>query len=450
MSYGPAVPDRPARDGARRRAFDALHIVREWGRGSQAALDQALRVDPQLSPEDRGLATELVYGVLRRRRALDAWLLTAIDRGLRGVDPDVLEILRLGAYQLAALDRVPDHAAIAATIDETRDSLGKRRVGFVNAVLRRLTRERPWRDGTVGDLPPWIAERVRRYAQDLNLDPDALEAAFCERAPAHVHVVAPAQDDALKQLGADGLEVAKVGDVPGTWEVLGGSPYAGRLFGGRQLIPQDGASAAIAEWLGAQAGEEVVDMCAGRGAKSLFLAATGAHVTAVDVGSERLAAAEELVREAGFALRDTVAADASQPLDAAQLTPGSFDRVLVDAPCTGLGTLRRRPEIRHRRRAADLPRNHALQRAILQQAAPLVRPGGELMYAVCSFAHEEGPLVIARFLAENPEFERARRDAQPAWVQPLLDAQGALRSHPLWHGVDAFYACKLVRRGASA
>lgn len=417
--------------------------VQERGEGSQGAVDRAARRVPALSTMDRGLATELVYGVLRRQRPLDRWLDGALDRGLRGVDPAALTAMRLGLYQLAWLDRVPDHAAIAATIDENREAIGRGKVGFVNAVLRRMSRDRPWQAGVGPTLPPWIETRVRTYAATLKLDADALVGAFAERAPLQAHVVAPARATALQAFAADGIDVATVGGIPGAFEVLDGGLFAGRLFEARQVIAQDAASAAVVEWVGAAPGMTIADVAAGRGAKSLFLSTAGAAVTAVDIGGPRLAEAARLADWAGWPLADTLATDASSPID---LPEASFDAVLLDAPCSGLGTIRRRPEIAQRRRAADLTANHDLQLAMARRCADLVRVGGIMVYAVCSFAEEEGPLVVARLLAERPDLQRAPPDDHQAWATALLDERGDLRTHPLWHGVDAFYAARLIRR----
>jgi 16S rRNA (cytosine967-C5)-methyltransferase len=164
-------------------------------------------------------------------------------------------------------------------------------------------------------------------------------------------------------------------------------------------------------------------------------------VTAVDVGAAKLIDAELLCRRAGHPLEATLVTDAAATIP---LPQASFDAVLVDAPCTGLGTLRRRPEVRHRRFAADLMRMADLQRRILAHAAPLCRPGGVLVFATCSFAVEEGPLVVDAFLHDHPEFQRDPGE-QP-WVRPLLDARGDLRTHPLLGGMDAFQAVRLRRR----
>lgn len=417
--------------------------VQERGEGSQGALDRAARAEPALSSMDRGLATELVYGVLRRQRPLDRWLDGALDRGLRGIDPAALTAMRLGLYQLAWLDRIPDHAAIAATIDENRAAIGHGKVGFVNAVLRRLSRDQPWKSGVGATLPPWVEARVRAYAADLALDPDALVRAFGERAPLQAHVIQPARKTALQDFAADGVDVAVVGQIPGAYEVLAGPLFAGKLFADRHVIAQDAASAAVVEWVGVEPGMKVADIAAGRGAKSLFLASSGAIVTAVDLGENRVRDAARLADWAGWPLESTLVADATSALP---LPAASFDVVLVDAPCSGLGTMRRRPEIAHRRRAADLANNHALQLAMVRRCADLVRPGGTLIYAVCSFAEEEGPLVIERLLGQRPDLMRAPADDQAEWAKPLVDAKGDLRTHPLWHGVDAFYAARLIKK----
>lgn len=424
----------------RKRAMMALLAVERRESGSQDAVDTALRGLTQLDVRDRGLATELVYGTLRAQRRLDRWIGPRCKNGLEGLDERALVALRIGAYQLFALDRVPDYAAIDATTEATRGIVPRQQRGFVHGVLRRLARERPWDADDVpvqADLPAWLRGRIGGLAARRGLDGDELAAAFCGPAPQHVHAIAAG---GLDELAEQGIELRPLDGLPGIAEVIAGHVLSSPAFAARRVLVQDAASAVVARWLGVQPGMRVVDVCAGTGIKSLVLAAAGAEVTAVDVAASKLELAGALCEQAGHPLAAVVAGDMAKGLP---LPPESFDAVLVDAPCTGLGTLRRRPEIRHRRRAADIHANTGLQRAILGNAMRLLKPGGVLVYAVCSFAVEEGADTVDRALAVNPDF--ARLPGGPDDLALLLDERGDLSTTPMVHGMDAFCAARLTR-----
>ncbi len=436
-------PRRRSVDDTRRRALEALLAVHA-GAGAQAVIREALDRQPALAGPDRGLLTELVYSTLRRQRSLDAWIAASSSRGLFALEAPVLAALRLGALQIADLDRIPDHAAVNATVDSARELIGERAVGFVHAILRQLGRRNAAGDGPgQRDLPDWIDYRIVRLADVVGVDADALCAAFRGPAPLHVHGLADVAD-LVDTLQADQVVARPIAGVPRSAEIMEGQFFDSRAFAERQVLAQDGGSAAVAEWLGARHGEQVVEVGAGRGAKSLVLAAAGALVTAIDRDADRLAEAMSLAEQAGHPLHDRICCDAAVDIPSAD---GSFDRALLDAPCSGLGTLRRRPEIRHRRRATDLVRAAGTQAALLEQTARLVRVGGVLVYAVCSFAEEEGVMIVDDFLASHPEFARAPREEDGGldWATPWLDTRGDLRTHPLIDDMDAFYAARLQR-----
>ena len=436
--------DGPTQD-ARGRAIDAL-IAIDGGARSQGALSAALDAEPALSSLDRGLLTELVYGSLRRVRVLDAWAATASDKGLVDLDAATLAALRVGLHQLSGLDRVPAFAAIDGTVEAAKGRLPQGRIGYLHAVLRRLERESPWKAEQAADaaVVPWQASMIRQWAQECGVDADTLVRSMTEAAPSHVHVIASEREEAAASLAADGVSIARVGEVPGAFEICGGSFWTSTLHTSRRAIAQDGASAAIVEWLDAQPGQRVLDLCAGRGAKSLFLAGTGALVDLVDVESEKLADAVALADQAGLQLGRTITGDAAQELP---LDPAGYDAVLVDAPCSGLGTMRRRPEIASRRSMADVVRLAGVQRAILRRAADAVRPGGTLLYAVCTISAEESVDAIEDFLIQRPDFRRVAAENLPenSWLRGWIDTRGDLRSHPGLHGVDCFYAARLRR-----
>lgn len=425
----------------RERAISALVEIDAGRAGSQTALQPALDGQgggPALQGADRRLCTELVYGVLRRQRPLDRWIAPASTRGLVDLSPGVLAALRVGAYQLTELQRIPSYAAVNATVQacKTPGLCPQGAVGFVHAVLRKLAAQADAGRGPDGDdFPPWIVQRLDDLSADLGLEPLAARAAWTGEAPLHVHVMHAGELESLRE---DGLELQPL-PIPATALASSAALHHPRF--GRTFVAQDAASAAITEWLDAQSGDLVLDVAAGRGVKSAFLSARGARVTALDLSGEKLAQAESLARALGAPLERTVVADATQPLPVAGAL---FDVVLVDAPCSGLGTLRRRPEIRHRRRAADLVGLAQMQAKIAHHAAQVVRPGGVLMLATCSVTREEGPLWCAEFLAQHPAF--ALEPGQAAWMAPLLTGPGWLRTHPGLHGMDGFFAARLVRQ----
>ncbi len=421
------TPSNQPQSGAlvRRRAIDALLAVEGYETGSQEAIRNALRRKPLLASVDHGLLTEMVYGCLRRQRSLDGWIAKVAKRGLHGMDVRSLVTLRLAAYQLAAMDRVPDYAAIDATTNAARKVIGRGQVGFVHGAMRSLARTTPWNDDAGDDLPAWIRRHIDELAEDAGVPGAELQAAFEAPAPLHIHAI---DDDAARDLRAEGVELERIGDLQRVFAANGPAFFASETFQRRRAIAQDAGSAAVVKLVAPQPGERIADVCAGRGAKTLFLVGAGAEVTAFDTRKDALAAAKRLCESAGVSMPET------RVLDLTKGDPefdAQFDAVLVDAPCTGLGTVRRRPEIRHRRRAADIAINAQLQRRILANAAEMVKPGGRLIYAVCSMTRAEGSRVVDHFLAARDDFSRVGED---------------LRTHPLDFGMDAFYAACLTRK----
>jgi 16S rRNA (cytosine967-C5)-methyltransferase len=425
----------------RQIAFDLLCRVEE-GAYADLALDGALSRLPGLDPRDRALATELLYGTLRCRGRL------------------VLALLRLGAYQLLQLDRIPAPAAVHATVELARKVRLERASGFVNAVLRSLLRERetiPWPDPAaeplaylehVLSLPGWLAGRwLKEFGAGEAI---ALAEAMLHPAPftVRVNLLRQTREAYLERLRAAGFAAEPTRFAPEgvTVSGRGGAALPGSAEGWFQV--QDEASMLVARLLGARGGERLLDACAAPGGKTTQLAAlTGnaASILALDLHPERLRLVEAGARRLGCAGIETRPCDLSRPPDF--LVPAGFDRALVDAPCSGLGVLRRNPESRWRRAEADIARLAGLQQAILGHVAPLVRPGGTLLYSVCTCTPEETDGVVAAFLAVHPEYVREDMcpAAPPEWEE-LFDGEGALRTFPHRHGgMDAFYAARLRR-----
>jgi 16S rRNA (cytosine967-C5)-methyltransferase len=444
----------------RRLAFEILSQVEE-GAFSDQALDGTLRQHPDLADRDRRLLTELVYGVLRYRGRLDFVLSHFCRQPLSRVEPAVLQLLRLGSYQLLLLDRIPPRAAVHETVELAR-ALGLARVtGFLNGILRALLRgleTLPWPDPQLApaaylqqvlSLPAWLAQR---WLDDFGpAEGRALAEAMLEPAPFTVRVnpLKTSRESFLAALEEAGYQAAATRFAPEGVSVTGGASR--RLPGDREgwYQVQDEGSMLIARLLDPRPGERLLDACAAPGGKTTHLAAltdNRADILALDISADRLALVGQGAKRLGCHGIITRAWDLTEPADF--LAADSFDRILLDAPCSGLGVLRRNPESRWRRTAEDLRANGERQSTLLNRAASLVRPGGRLLYSVCTLSSEETTAVAERFLAGHVGFEREdlRVQAPSSWRE-LFDEQGALRTLPHRHGgMDAFYAVSFRRR----
>ncbi|MGP3980212.1 RsmB/NOP family class I SAM-dependent RNA methyltransferase [Streptomyces sp. KR80] len=463
---------RPKKDPARILAFEALRAVDERDAYANLVLPPLLRKAREggdFDTRDAALATELVYGTLRRQGTYDAIIAVCVDRPLREVDPPVLDVLTLGAHQLLGT-RIPTHAAVSASVELARVVLGDGRAKFVNAVLRRIAAD---------DLDGWLERVAPPYEEDpeehlavVHSHPRWIVSALWDAlggGPAGIEnlleadnerpevtlVARPGRatvDELMETLGEEG-------GLPGRW-----SPYAVRLAEGgepgaldavrdgragvqdegSQLVALALANAPLdgpdARWL---------DGCAGPGGKAALLGALAAQRGAALLAAEQQPHRARLVARAlagNPGPYQVVAADSTRP----PWRAASFDRVLVDVPCTGLGALRRRPEARWRRRPEDLDGFAPLQRALLREAFGAVRVGGVVGYATCS-PH----LAETRAVVEDVLKGRAGPGAAAEWVdaRPLMVGVPELGEGPdvqLWphlHGTDAMYLA-LLRRTA--
>ena len=436
---------RPA-DPARLVAYELLRAVAEQDAYANLVLPGLLAAR-DLHGRDAALATELGYGTLRTLGTLDEILGRCVDRALDAVDGGVLDLLRIGAYQ-ALRTRVPPHAAVATTVDVAHAVGLGRAAGFVNAVLRRVV-VLGW-DGWVAELtagasdlrtiavrtahPEWIAAAFAA-ALDGDLDETGRALAADDGRP-RTHLVARPG-----RIGRDEL-LAAAGGEPGPY-----SPYAIRMSGGdpaelaavrdgRAGVQDEGSQLCALALAGAPLDgrdERWLDLCAGPGGKAALLAALAEERGATLVANELRPHRAELVR------RVTAPWDVEVRVgDARTMTDAGYDRVLLDAPCTGLGALRRRPEARWRRRSEDVPALATLQRELLGAALRLARPGGVVAYVTCS-PHP----------AETVEVVKGHEllDARPLFPGvPDLGDGPAVQLWPHRHGTDAmFYA--LIRRG---
>ncbi len=449
---------RPSRrkplDRARGAAFDVLRAVSERDAYANLALPALLR-ERHITGRDAAFATELAYGTCRSRGLLDAIIGAAAGRAPSKIDPVLLDLLRLGAYQLLRT-RVEHHAAVSTTVEQAAIEFDSARAGFVNGVLRKIAGrdEQSWveelaPDATadpVGHLafthahPRWVAQA---FADALGAQAgqlDAMLASDDERPSVHLAArpgVLTAQDLAGQVDGSVGRYSPYAVYLPG-----GDPARLAAVRDGAALVQDEGSqlvarALTLAPVAGTDAGRWL-DLCAGPGGKTALLAALaqqegGARVIAVEPAPRRAELVEQNTR--GLPV-EVLRVDGRDP----GLEPG-FDRVLVDAPCTGLGALRRRPESRWRREPGDVPQLARLQRELLASAIKLTRPGGVVLYATCSPHLAETVGVVADALRRQPVTALDTR--------PLFDPVDDLGDGPyvqLWphrHGTDAMFAAAL-------
>ena len=421
-------------------------------------LDAAFeRVTTLLDPRDRRWVQELVYGLLRSRGWIDAILAPRITGGLARLDADLGDLLRLGTYQLLSMGSVPAYAAIAQTVE-----LAKRRHGIgasklVNAVLRRIDRERDLPavatpDGTAAALdrnhditerlavrtshPRWLLERwIAAWGKDATA---RLTAHNNNEAPIIVRPFGITRDELQEMLRersvetiqtplfADGLQLP-----PGVALTQLGAFQRGQLF------VQDAGSALVVQYANIPRGDVVADLCAAPGGKTLALLQAGMRVIASDRSAARLQRLHANLERMHATDVDVREMDATAP------TLDPVDAILIDVPCTGTGTFRRHPDARWRLRVSDIALLPVLQRDILAAASSCVKPGGLLIYSTCSLEREENDAVVNEFLAEDDAFVLEAPEA--GVVSDAVLDRGMLRVLPQTHGVDGAFAARLRR-----
>jgi 16S rRNA (cytosine967-C5)-methyltransferase len=425
---------KPQKPPSTARALAAIVIERVTDGGAYAsrALDAELK-RAQLPPRDAALATEIVYGTLRVLPVLDQQIARVLTREGARMDGFVRATLRTATYQLEHLGRVPTHAIVDESVSQTRERRGPKLGGFVNAVLRKLAASRPSEPEPAKALalPAWVHESLARA-----LGAERLARFLAQHASSPALVLRAdrsTQSELVQQLTAaqPQAEIQPTALSPlGVSLRRSGSPRALPGFRDGAFSVQEEGAQLIALAIDAQLGERIADICAGHGGKTTLLArqvGSQGRLCAVDQDERKLQAIPEELKRIGL---DQVALEL-HPIDMSVGTgglPDSFDRVLVDAPCTGLGTVLRRPELLLRLKPDDPARMSQLQLQILRSAAQLVRPGGVLAYAVCSPTHEEGPGVASAFSAAHPNFSQVMQPLSK--LLPAPDSDGVLRIGP--------------------
>jgi 16S rRNA (cytosine967-C5)-methyltransferase len=400
-----------------------------------------------LAPRDAALLTRMAYGVFAWRDRLDWTLAPLARKGFDKLDPEVRGTLRLGLLQLLFLDRIPEHAAVSTSVDLARDAAGRGAGGLVNAILRRIQREgeRRFPKGPTHarlaieySHPAWL---VKLWGSELGWDTTReLLAANQKAAPTSLRVPLEQNRDAVLEALLEQNIAARAGEFSSRAIRLDGPLGAVRADPNfAKLVSQSEASLLVGELMGAKPGEAIVDLCAAPGGKTELLR-EGVGPGGLVVATDR--APSGVLRLHNRGLAPIARCDAAHPPFRAE----SFDAVLVDAPCSGLGTLRGHPEIRWRREPRDLAKLARKQGNILAGGASLVRPGGRLVYATCTFVREENEAVVKRFLTEHPEFQlEPASEVLEAGMRPGITRDGFLETSPLGGDLDGFFAARLRR-----
>jgi 16S rRNA (cytosine967-C5)-methyltransferase len=436
--WGPPAQGERVTAPARQAAFDVLCSVELRNAFSDYAVNSE-RVN-RLDAIDRNMVTEIVYGTLRWRHLLDRWLRDTSSRPWNTVDAEARVLLRMSLYQIWQMDRVPDHAAVNDAVELAKTKLRRGTEGFVNGILRNLARSRPWQEPGFermyppwerASLPRWLWERWERrwgkdaafrYAQSLNRPP---QAAF--------RFTGAAETASAARFSASDV-------VPGAYLAAKDD----HVEAGEAIAWQDEASQLVPLLAGDVSGLWIWDVCAAPGGKSSILRGR--------TGPDGFVLSSEIhIRRArrlrSFLQRGTGGKSAVVVLDARKDPPvrGEFDLVMADVPCSGLGTVRRNPEIKWRveeERLADLS---VVQSEILSSAAGAVRPAGLLLYSTCSTEPEENEHVVEGFLRTNANFALVRPEYPPG-AEAWLDERGFLRTFPSERRWDGFFAALMQRR----
>ena len=429
--------------------WSAFEILRKVEDGAFSSVLLAAE-EPNLEPADRALCHELVLGVLRRQLQLDKVIEHFSNRNPHSLDRSVVIALRLGLYQLRFLTKIPASAAVNESVKLVHAARLSSARAFVNAILRRATREMNFNPATAetdpisklsieSSHPRWLIERwidsfglaaAEEIANANNLTPPIAFRVVQTKAN---------DDDILAKLCKAGVSLETSNIAEGAWLVSSGSVVLRELVSNGEIYLQDEASQLVAEVVGALPGERVLDVCAAPGGKSTLIAdRTKAFVVAGDVSPRRLSTIARTVATQELRRISLLLLDASHSLP---FPSDTFDRVLVDAPCSGTGTLRHNPEIRWRVSEGNIRSFAALQIQFLENGARVVRTGGRLVYSTCSVEKEENEEVISRFLRGNEAFRQVALLAGSS----LATSSGALRTWPQRDNTDGFFVAALEK-----
>ena len=437
---------------ARATALRVLVACRTNGSWADAALKAQVSRDG-LSGADAALCSRIVYGVMQNRMLLDFYIAAYCSQKPDHLQPPLLDILRIGAYQILFLDKVPDSAAVNESVELAKLTKRGQASGLVNAVLRKISQNKqtlpaiPDRDterylSIRYSHPKWLVKRLITLLG--REETEAFLAANNDVAPMTVQVnpLKTTPEELIAQLAEAGVTAVPHAWVPGCLELSSTGDLTDlSAFREGAFLVQDPAARLVSLIADVQPGQQVLDVCAAPGGKSFsaaFAMEDQGSVLACDLHENKLKRIRDGAERLGLTCIQTSAADGREPRTEWQ---DAFDTVLVDAPCSGLGISRKKPDTRYKR-ADDLFTLPVVQAAILDNAAGYVKPGGTLVYSTCTILPEENEQVTDAFLAEHPEFVK-----EPfALPSPVGNTDGQLTLWPQRHGTDGFYICRMTRQ----
>lgn len=436
---------------ARRAAFDILLRVETEGSYASVLLAGVIN----LSREDRALAQELTLGVLRQQKTLDYFIERYTQRKIKKLDIPVVLALRLGLYQIRFLSRIPQSAAVNESVNLVKKARKMSATGMVNAALRNAARHLEEKSGdTIKDklerlsiesshmpwmLAHWAASFGEDEMQSLALaNNQTPETAF------RVNTLRAGNEETLARLEAEGVKMRPSKIANGAYVIESGHASALNAFADEGLIYiQDEASQLVSLLLDVKPDQHILDMCAAPGSKTSHIAAltqNRAQITACDIHAHRLETLIANCQRLGVTSVKTVQLAAVEELPFANSE--KFDRILIDAPCTGTGTLRRNPEIKWRLMPDDIKRLAEIQYTLLEKGAQLLTDGGRLIYSTCSLEREENEEVVQKFLKANTEFHLV----QSTGPDDCVTAEGFVRTFPHRQGTDGFFAAVIKKQ----
>jgi 16S rRNA (cytosine967-C5)-methyltransferase len=441
----------------RQAAYSVLLRIQKEGCYADQLMDRELS-SGRLSGPDRGLFAELVFGVLRRQGTLDHILSGLLTQPLARQEPQVLIFLRLGLYQLLYLDRIPESAAVNESVNLAKQIL-PRASGLVNAVLRNYLRHKDsvtYPDPAAAPAasiaarhshPAWLVKLW--FSQIGEAETELLAEASSRQPPLtlRANTLATTREELLERFAANGITAAPCRFSPFGLMVEGRHHIPG-LPGFREglFVVQDEASQLAGILLEPQPGERVLDTCAAPGGKATHLAQlmdNRGELLAMDVSGSKLPLIQEAAQRLGITIIRTRMADL---LQSGAFPADAFDRVLLDAPCSGLGVIRRNPEAKWRLTPEDITRLAATQKVMLKNAIRMLRPGGVLLYSTCSTTLEENEAVVGDFLSRHPHCVLENLNQQFPDLRELFTEEGMFRAWPHRHGMDGFFSARIRKK----
>ncbi|MFC1494760.1 16S rRNA (cytosine(967)-C(5))-methyltransferase RsmB [Thermodesulfobacteriota bacterium] len=451
------------KDKPRELALLTLNNLEKKGKNTGDYLDLAFKENPGLNARDRAFTGNLIQGVIRWKLRLDWMIKEFSSTPLKKINPAVLNILRLALYQIFFLDRVPESAAVDRAVEQAKSEKGHHHIiSFVNGLLRNICRNKEGISfpdkkkspvkylGTFYSFPAWYVERLyKEFGLVFTEELLASQNRFPEL-NIRVNFLRTDREKLIKTLGDEGMSGEHGKYSP---ECILLKNFTGRIrrlssFRKGLFQVQDQAAQIMAHLLNPFPGENILDVCAGVGGKTTHLVELmkgEGTVTALDSDEKRLEKLRENTDRLGLKKIKTVTADMMAPLSGKVKT--EFDRILVDAPCSGLGTISRHPDIKWNKTEPDIKRMGRLQKKLLDNSAVLLKRGGLLLYAVCTFTREENKTVVDNFLRSSKEMMLLDlNDHVPEWGKDLIDNNGFFRSYPNKHNMDGFFAALFMKK----